>query len=114
MKIKFSPSNRSEPFYGSVSGDLLTVNGETLDFSLLQEGGELPPTAINTDWLVGGVSRVDGEVCVTIICPHGANAPYGTRFPPDVYIVVEGDIPFPTYDVAPVEEPFIISDTPEE
>jgi len=112
MKIRFTPSRMDMQFSGAVDGDVIAVNGQSLDFSPLQDGGELPATAINASWMVGGAYRQDGEVYLTLICPHGTNAPYETRFPSNDYISVEGVIPFPIYDSDLVEEA-IISDTPE-
>lgn len=111
MKIRLTPSRMDRQFSGAVEGDVITVNGQSFDFSPLQDGGELPATAIDARWMVGGAYRRDGEVYLTLICPHGANAPDETRFPSGDYIDVEGEIPFPAYDAPPVEEVTTVSDT---
>lgn len=104
MKVRFTPSRMDRHFSGTVDGDVITVNGQSLDFSPLQDGGELPAAAINAAWVADLVYRQGGEVYITLICPHGENAPDETRFPSGDYISVEGVIPFPAYDANGVME----------
>lgn len=111
MNIRFTPQSSMTPLLGVVAGDVITLNGEVIDLSPLGEGATLPADAVSSPWVVGEIERRSGEIYLTLICPHGANAPHETRFPSGEYIAVEGDIPFPTYDVVPVEEPIIVSDT---
>ncbi|MFP8009586.1 hypothetical protein ACLHTJ_33495, partial [Pseudomonas aeruginosa] len=41
-------------------GDVLTVNGQSFDFTPLPEGGELPAEAIGSEWFAGpAVRRAD-------------------------------------------------------
>lgn len=92
MLIKFSPvrSDDAQPVL-SVAGDVLTVNGDAFDFSPLTEGATVQAFA-------GVVTRAGGVVEVTILLPHGANAPQETRFPAPV-LVESGPVPLPPYDV---------------
>ncbi|MGU5817868.1 hypothetical protein ACV1EH_00740 [Aeromonas caviae] len=110
MKIRFSPARMDEPLSGHVDGDILTLAGVAIDLSPLNEGSTLPHGAISSPYIVGDVERRDGVIYLTLICPHGANAPYETRFPSGDYINVEGEIPFPVYDVSPEEESTPIGD----
>lgn len=114
MKIRFSPCRLDAPFSGEISGDVIAVNGEVIDLSPLEDGASLPAEAVSSPWITETIERRSGEIYLTLICPHGANAPHETRFPSGEYIAVEGGIPFPTYDVVPVEEPLTINDAPEE
>lgn len=107
MQIKLSPASLAEQLAASVSGDVITVNGQALDFFPLQEGDTLPTGAVGNQWIQGEVRRIDGEICLTLVLPHGQNAPHETRFPAafDVPMtVVDGEVPLPPYD-APEPEP---------
>lgn len=102
MKIKLSPCRMDEKLEARVSGDTLTLNGESFDFAQLQEGDLLPQSAVNCRWLASSVERVDGVICLTILLPHGARAPQETLFPEnfDTYLTVEsGPVPIPAYEV---------------
>lgn len=98
MKVKFSPVRTDVLVTGMISGDVITLNDASLDLSPLGEGATLPHGAIDSDFIVGDVERHEGDIHITLLCPHGANAPYETRFPSAEYIDVEGEIPFPAYN----------------
>ena len=101
MKIRLSPVLMNEELSASVSGDVITLNGVSLDFSPLPEGGRLPAAAILNQWVLGDVERVGGEICLTLILPHGSRAPFETRFPAayDVPMTVgDGPVPLPIYN----------------
>ncbi len=101
MKIKLSPVRIDAVYSASVNGDTLVFDDDTvLDFSPLQEGEVLPGDAIACPWIVGDVTRIEGEVQLTLVLPHGVNAPEETRFPTPV-LVMEGVIPFPPYNSEP-------------
>lgn len=71
MQITHTPQRRDDACDVSVSGDVLTVNGETYDFSPLPEGATLPRAAVDCPWLASDVERIDGEIHLTLIQPHG-------------------------------------------
>lgn len=101
MKIKLSPVRTDVQLVASVHGDVLTVNGQDIDFSPIPEGATLPAAAVLSDWVNGDVSRINGEIHLTLMLPHGANAPHSTRFPEyfDKYMTVgDGEIDLPAYD----------------
>lgn len=101
MKIKLSPVRADAQLTATISGDTLTVNNQVLDFAPLPEGASLPSEAVDTEWLQGTVTRIDGEIHLTLLLPHGANAPYETRFPAAFETpinVLEGEVPLPPYD----------------
>lgn len=107
MKIKLSPVRVDESLIAVVDGDMLIVNGELVDFSLLPDGGYIPPDAISNKWIIGGVFRQGGDINLTLVLPHGANAPIETRFPEayDVPITVtDGPVPLPPYDAPPADD----------
>ncbi|MFB0774316.1 hypothetical protein [Aeromonas salmonicida] len=108
MKIKLSAVRMDEQLTASVSGDTITVNGQVLDFSPLQEGDMLPAGAVDSPWLQGAVSRISGDIHLTLVLPHGSNAPHETRFPAAFdtpMTMVDGEVPLPPYDTEPEPMP---------
>lgn len=103
MKIKLSPVLLDSPLVATVSGDKIILNGEQLDFTPLNELEALPQSAIDSPWLTGTVTRIDGEIHLTLRCPHGSNAPDETRFPAafdEPMTITDGPVPLPPYDTA--------------
>lgn len=108
MKIKLSPIRMDEQLTASVDGDKISINGEVFDFTPLQEGAIIPADAVQSDWIVGDVCLILGEIHLTLRLPHGMNAPHETRFPAAYYepmTVVDGPVPLPPYDAEPEAEP---------
>ena len=102
MKIYLSPVSMSSRLVASVVGDVLTVNDIQLDFSPLQDGETLPSGAVDTMWITGPVRRIDGVIHLTLVLPHGHNAPRETRFPAaydEPMTVVDGEVPLPPYSL---------------
>lgn len=107
MKIKLSPVRMNAELSAEVQGDIIILNGESLDLSPLPDGGVLPAAAILNLWVLGDVERIDGDIHLTLILPHGPNAPYETRFPSaysDPMTVVDGPLPLPPYDAPPADD----------
>lgn len=103
MRFKFSPVRANTPLEGSVQGDLLTLNGQVLDFSEVAEGVATPFTSFNCPWLGSDIVRSGGEIYLTLIIPHGPNAPQETLFPSnfDTFLTVgAGPVPVPAYETA--------------
>ncbi|MHC9235032.1 hypothetical protein ACX9MO_05250 [Pseudooceanicola sp. 502str34] len=99
MNITFSPVAGLPVLAVSKSGDVLTLNGETFDFTDLPTGATLPKEAITCEWISGDVSRDEsGVLTVPMILPHGPNAPEATRFPAPINGVPDGEIAMPAYD----------------
>ncbi len=104
MIIYFSPIRSDRDLGLSKSGDILTVNGDILDFSDLPEGGEYPPEAIENDFITGGVKRIDGEIHITIMLPYrNPNAPQSVTFPEPLSVTLDGEIALPEGRNAEVE-----------
>ncbi|MFN4062332.1 MAG: hypothetical protein ACK4IA_16485 [Paracoccus hibiscisoli] len=95
MKIIFTPQLRSDALFLSAEGDVLTINGTTFDFGPLPEGGTLPRAAVGCDLLVSDVTRLDGRITLTLILPHGSDAPEEARFPRPITVTQAGPIPLP-------------------
>lgn len=107
MKIKLSPARMDEQLVAMVSGDSITVNGTRINFGPLLNGETIPNEAISNKWIAGDVHRIDGEIYLTLVLPHGATAPQETRFPSayDVPMTVSsGAVPLPPYNDKTNEE----------
>ena len=94
MKLLFSPQRRDDVLTISKSGDALTVNGTVYDFSPLPDGATLPKDAIGCEWIWGDVERVNGELVIPIILPHGPDASEAARFPEPMN-VTDGEVVLP-------------------
>ena len=103
MHIKLSPTRRDETLTASRDGDKLTLNGEAFDFGPLGEGETLPADAIDSEWIVGDVTRTDGALHITLRLPHGANAPEETRFPETIIDPPDGEIALPMHSLPELE-----------
>ena len=103
MHITLSPARRDAPLVASRDGDKLTLNGEVFDFSPLGEGETLPADAIDSEWIVGDVTRTGGVLHLTLRLPHGANAPEETRFPETIIDPPDGEIALPMHSLPELE-----------
>lgn len=95
MKITFTPQLRADALLLSLDGDVLTVNGTAYDFGPLAEGGTLPREAVGCPLLASDVTREGGHITLTLILPHGGDAPEEARFPQPVTVTQTGPIPLP-------------------
>lgn len=95
MKIKLSPQRRGASLTLSRAGDVLWVNGEPFDFSQLPDGATLPADAIDSDWFAGAVRRVDGELHIPLILPHGPNPSQAVAFPEPIEVLADGPVELP-------------------
>lgn len=95
MIIKLTPQRRDETLVVTKVGDLLSINGVALDFGPLPDGATLPADAIDNPWIAGDVSRVNGEVELTLILPHGPEASEAARFPVPIQMTGNGTVELP-------------------
>jgi hypothetical protein len=99
MRITLSPQRRDDaPLTLTKQGDTLTIAGVAYDFSQLPDGALLPQEAVDSEWLASDITRVNGELELTLLLPHGANAPEETRFPSPIIDPPDGTIELPPYD----------------
>lgn len=101
MKILLSPVRCDERIRANVSGDAIVINGKTFDFSSLEESCELPLGSVGSLFICSNVIRIDGEISLTLMLPHGQNAPHETRFPAaftEPMTITSGPVPLPPYD----------------
>jgi len=95
MRINLSPQRRDDTLTVTKAGDALTINGTDYDFSGVPDGGMLPRDAVDCAWLASDVTREDGELVLTLLLPHGANASQARRFPQPLVDVPDGEVEFP-------------------
>jgi len=95
MKLLFSPQRRDDVLILSKSGDALTVNGVPYDFSQLPDGATLPREAVDCEWICGDVSRINGELEIPILLPHGPDASEAARFPEPMAVTIDGEVVLP-------------------
>lgn len=95
MKIFLSPQRRDDTLSVVRRGDLLIVNDEPFDFPAVEEGDILPRSAIESDWFVGDVTRVNGELELTLILPNPANFSQAQAFPVPLTITKMGQLSCP-------------------
>jgi len=101
MRVSFSPQRRDDTMTVSKSGDILTINGDAFDFTDLPDGATIPAGAITCDWIVGPVKRVDGELCLTLILPHGPSPSQEVAFPADLIDPPDGLLAIPHEEQEP-------------
>lgn len=108
MHITLSPVRMDETLNVSRISDVLTLNDIEFDFGPLPEGATLPAEAIDSDWIVGPVSRIDGDLHLTLRLPHGPNPSQAVAFPEPIHVTEDGPIALP-FDPEPevIEEPVV-------
>ena len=95
MKINLYPQRRDDTLTVTKQGDNLIINGTAYDFSQLPDGGTLPADAVDCEYIVGSVDRVDGELELTLLLPHGAEASEAARFPEPIINPADGELELP-------------------
>ncbi|KIQ05015.1 hypothetical protein RU07_02075 [Agrobacterium tumefaciens] len=111
MKINLSPSRRDDKLTVEKTGDRLRINGELFNFNPVPEGATIKASDIPCDWICGDVTRINGEIELTLILPHGANPSQAVAFPAALEDVQDGVVALP-FDPEP--EPPVMPELPEE
>lgn len=93
MQISFSPQRRDDALIASKVGDILTINGDLFDFSSLPDGATIP--GVPCEFITGPVDRIDGEIHLTLILPHGRNPSQAIAFPDPITVTEDGPIAIP-------------------
>lgn len=83
------------PLKVSKRSDVLTVDGVRLDFRPVTEGATLPRSAIDSPWIAGDVTRVNGELIVTLAFPCRPDASEAALFPLDIVSPGDGNVELP-------------------
>lgn len=69
----------------------LVVDGQSFDLSLMEDGDIVEHEVLLQ------ASRTGNDYEVTLMLPHGANAPESTRFPVPSMVSVYGNVDVPVY-----------------
>jgi hypothetical protein len=111
MKLTLIPQRRNDALALSLSGDVLTINGEALDLSGIPTGATLPRDAVDCAWLASDIKRdEDGTLCLSLILPHGfiadpwSDAARAVLYPSVIEVTKNGAITLPTYEEEGMEE----------
>ena len=95
MIIKFNPIRTDDQVSYLVRGDMLMINGEQFNFSRVEEGDVLPQSAVSSGWMAGDVTRVNGEIELTLLLPNPWNYSQEQAFPVPIHMTVDGVVPLP-------------------
>ena len=95
MILNYSPQRRDNTLTIIKAGDILTINGTVYDFTNLLDGATLPREAIDCEFIISDVNRINGEIELTILLPHGANASHEARFPEPINMTNDGQVVLP-------------------
>ncbi|KAB2687512.1 hypothetical protein [Brucella tritici] len=96
FKIKLSPQFSDDEMILSKIGDVLTINGDAFDFSDLPDGGEYPAEALENEFIIGDVQRIDGVIHITVRMPYtNPEPPQSVAFPVPMIVSQDGPIALP-------------------
>lgn len=95
MNINLSPVLMAKTLTLAKSGDTLIINGESFDFAPLPEGATLPYGSVASEWVFGDVSRISGELDITITLPLPDNYSQEQAFPVPLLNVPDGVVALP-------------------
>lgn len=109
MQINLSPQLSDATLTVVKAGDVLTINGEAFDFSVIPEGATLPASAVACEFVTDEVTRTDGVLSVTLLLPHGSNPSPAVAFPAPLVNPPDGPLVLPADPRA--SEPAIIVPT---
>lgn len=91
MHISFVPQRRDDTLtLERTSPDRLRINGDLFNFGPLDEGDVLPE--VPCEWIVGPVTRTDGDIHLTLILPHGPNPTEAQAYPQPITVTEDGPI----------------------
>lgn len=94
MKITLTPVRMDTPLTLRRNGDVLTFNGAEVDLAAHD------PETAPCDWIVGAPVPGPEGWEVTVILPHGPEAPPETLFPAPVLMTGDGEVPLPPWGPA--------------
>lgn len=92
MIIKLKPIRWDAELSVVKLGDVLAINGDAFDFSQLLESQALPFGSVGSEFVVGDVTRQDGQLVISLLAPHGADAGEAARFPVDITDPADGPV----------------------
>lgn len=100
MIIKQEPRRSNSSLVVNKVGDMLTINDVDYDFSVIPDGATLPNDGIDCEWVSGDIHRINGEIEITLIVPHGPSPTQEQAFPQDIVNPDDGVIIDITQEIA--------------
>ncbi|WP_374834802.1 hypothetical protein [Paenochrobactrum pullorum] len=95
FKITLSPQFSDQTLKIEKRGSVLTIGDRSCDFSQLADGSDVPAEAIDNDCIVGGITKTNGIVNVTVLMPYSdEDAPDSVLFPEPITLIDDGEIIF--------------------
>ncbi len=92
ITINLSPQRSDNNLTIIKSGEVLTINGIAYDLADITEGATLPNPGGD---FTQDITRTNGNVELTLLFPHGANAPEEQRFPQPIVNPADGEVILP-------------------
>lgn len=82
----------------SAAGDVLTINGDELDLSALEDGDVLEGGAVEHPLVssVDPIRRMGAMIHITVLLPTGFPAPAAARFAAPIEVTEDGPIAVPS------------------
>lgn len=109
MKITLYQVLSDEKIEASVKDDVITINGEAIDLSVIPDGFRLPGGAVDNDWFVPGtyVERANGHFELFLRFPVKWDSPDVLRAPetPITLDVKSGKVLFPNVEPVKNDQP---------
>lgn len=109
MIIRLFPFLMEDIIEASVMGDVITINGESIDLSGIPTGYRLPGSAVGNAFFVETdyIERIDGVLNFTLRLPVHWDSPEEFRNPvePIILNAQSGEVPFPDTS-PPIQEVF--------
>ena len=95
MHIKLIPQRRDDALAVTVTGEVLTINGEDFDFSVIPDGSSLPAGAVSSEFVIGTVERIAGVLHLTLLLPHANDATDAATHPVPIINPADGVLELP-------------------
>jgi hypothetical protein len=103
--ITLSPQvNAMDDLSLSVDGDTITINGDVLDLSPMNDGDTLDAEAVDNPYVIETIRTANGTLYLTLLFPLRRGAPDEARFPQPITITTDGPVPLPANAAPPEEE----------
>ncbi|MBK6468796.1 MAG: hypothetical protein IPF96_19660 [Rhodobacter sp.] len=105
MLIHLVPVRMDAPLEARLDREVLVLNGRKVDLSGVPEGASVAAGGFGCRYLVGEIAREGGEIVLSLLLPHAADAPEKTRFPAPLWRKRPGVLPLPPFGLATTGPP---------
>lgn len=118
MKITLHPLLSDATIEATVNGDVITINGEVLDFGPLKEGFNLPGAAVSSAMVVDAylITRTNGNININLHLPVTTGTAEEIKNPPQPVVIdlKKGVVPFPDTSAPVKDDVFVPQNDSEE